>query len=379
MMTSAPLRTTPLHALHTELGARMTAFAGYELPVHYPAGILKEHLHTRESASLFDCSHMGQVAIRGPDLATVWSALEALIPADLRGLAPGQQRYGFLTNEAGGIRDDLMIVHAIDHALLVVNGAVKADDIAYLRAALDPRCTLEEHAEHALLALQGPRAAGALAPLVPDVDIAAWPFMQARAIRIDGLPCFATRSGYTGEDGFELMLPGAHAEGIARRLLAAPGVAPAGLGARDTLRLEAGLRLYGQDMDQTTTPVEAGLGWAIGAARRRTGARPGGFPGADTILRQLEQGTARRLVGLVGREKTPVRHGTKLFDTTGMPCGEVTSGTLAPNLGHPVAFAYVAKPRNEPGTALAAEVRGRAVPMTVTPLPFVSTRYYRGA
>ncbi|MBI4692546.1 MAG: glycine cleavage system aminomethyltransferase GcvT [Gammaproteobacteria bacterium] len=379
MTTSASPRPTPLRALHVERGARLTEFAGYELPVHYPAGILKEHQHTREAASLFDCSHMGQVAIRGPDMATVWSALEALVPADLASLAPGQQRYGFLTNETGGVRDDLMLVHAGDHALLVVNGAVKADDIAYLRAALDPRCALEEHPTHALLALQGPSAAAALAGLAPDVDFAAWTFMQGRALAISGIACYATRSGYTGEDGFEIMVPGEHAERLARALLAAPDVAPAGLGARDTLRLEAGLRLYGQDMDTTTTPIEAGLGWAIGAARRRRGARAGGFPGAAVILPQLDTGAARRMVGLVGSERTPVRHGTTIANGAGEVCGEATSGTLAPSLGQPVALAYVTAACAAPGTALVAKVRGRDVPMTVTKLPFVPTRYYRGA
>jgi len=370
---AAAMLKTPLHSLHVELGAKMVPFAGYDMPVSYPAGIMAEHRHCREAAALFDVSHMGQVRLVGADAAT---ALETLVPVDVVGLGLGKQRYALFTNDAGGILDDLMVTRRADHLLLVVNAGCKAADIAHLRATIASRCRIEPMADHALLALQGPAAAAVAARLAPD--LARLTFMTGSDVRIAGIDCFATRSGYTGEDGFEISVAARDAEALARALLAEPEVAPAGLGARDTLRLEAGLCLYGHEIDTTTTPIEAGLTWAIQKVRRPGGDRAGGYPGAATIERQLVRGTDRKRVGLVGSDRAPVREGAAIVDAVGITIGRVTSGTIGPSVGKPVALAYVPTALSVPGTALDAEVRGRRQPMQVVPLPFAPHRYFRG-
>ena len=308
----AALLHTPLHALHLELGAKMVPFAGYAMPVSYPQGILAEHRQCRESAVLFDVSHMGQLRLTGDDAA---AALETLVPVDIVGLAPGKQRYALFTNDAGGILDDLMVTRRDDHLFLVVNAACKEADTAHLRAHLSTRCLIEPLPERALLALQGPKAAAVMARLAPELTKLT--FMTGGEATIHGIACFATRSGYTGEDGFEISVAGAEAEALARALLAEPEVAPAGLGARDTLRLEAGLCLYGHDIDTTTTPVQAGLTWAIQKVRRPGGERAGGYPGAEAIAAQLADGAPTKRVGLVGLERVPVREGAHIVDDAG--------------------------------------------------------------
>jgi len=371
--SSTDLRT-PLYALHRELGARMVSFADYALPVSYAAGIVQEHTHTREHASLFDVSHMGQILVTGRDAA---AALEALMPADLIGLRSGRQRYALLTNDAGGVRDDLMAARLDDGYLLVVNAACKADDLAHLEAHVaardDLECTVRMLTDRALLALQGPRAADVLAAVAPDA--AALEFMDIRRIEAFGTECIVSRSGYTGEDGFEISLPAERAEAAARRLLAQPGVAPAGLGARDTLRLEAGLCLYGNELDPVTTPIEADLAWTIGRARRPGGERAGGYPGADVIGAQLRDGAPRRRVGLMPDSRVPVRAGCELLDADGRTVGTVTSGGFGPTLKRPIAMGYVGPDSATVDTELAAIVRGQRIAMRVTRLPFVPHRY----
>lgn len=369
------LRFTALHALHLELGARMVPFAGYAMPLQYPSGVLKEHLHTRKAAGLFDVSHMGQLQLRG---AAAAAALETLVPVDLIGLGLYQQRYALFTNPEGGILDDLMATAIPEGLFVVVNAACKEADTAHLRRALGAHCAIEELDQHALLALQGPSAHEVLARLAPGADVPGWTFMTARSIEIAGIGCFVTRSGYTGEDGFEISVPNALAERLARALLGEPEVLPIGLGARDSLRLEAGLCLYGHDIDTATTPVEAALTWAISKARRAEGARPGGFPGAAHILSQLEAGPARKRVGLIGLEKTPIREGTILLDEAGQAIGQVTSGGYGPTLGGALAMGYVPLALSTPGTTLRAQVRDRMVPVQVVKTPFVPHRYYRG-
>jgi len=364
---------TPLHSLHVELGAKMVPFAGYDMPVSYPAGILAEHRQCREAAALFDVSHMGQVRLVGADAA---AALETLVPVDVVGLDIGKQRYALFTNDAGGILDDLMVTRRADHLFLVVNAGCKAADIAHLRATIASRCRIEPMPEHALLALQGPAAAAVIERLAPA--LATLTFMTGADARIAGIDCFATRSGYTGEDGFEISVAARDAEALARALLAEPEVAPAGLGARDTLRLEAGLCLYGHEIDTTTTPIEAGLTWAIQKVRRPGGDRAGGYPGAATIERHLGRGTERKRVGLIGAERAPVREGAAIVDDVGIAIGRVTSGTIGPSVGKPIALAYVPTARAAPGTKLDAEVRGKRQPMQVVPLPFTPHRYFRG-
>jgi len=371
---------TPLHALHLELSARMVPFAGYAMPVQYPAGLMAEHRQCRESAALFDVSHMGQLRLEGDDAA---AALETLVPVDVIGLAPGRQRYAFFTNEAGGLLDDLMIVRpqpadaaaGFGDLFLVVNAGCKADDIAHLQRHIGGRCRVVPMPERALLALQGPKAVNALARLNPGV--AGLVFMSGGRFELAGIGCFVTRSGYTGEDGFEISVPEARAVDLARALLAQPEVGPAGLGARDTLRLEAGLCLYGHDIDATTSPIEAGLQWAIQKVRRVGGARAGGYPGAGIVDRHLAEGPPRKRVGLLGAERVPVREGTPLFDAAGQPAGTVCSGTLGPSVNRCIAMAYVPAALAAPGTPLQAEVRGRRVPMTVAAMPFNPHRYVR--
>ena len=370
---SQPLQRTPLHALHAELGAKMVPFAGYEMPVSYPAGIVAEHRQCRDSAALFDVSHMGQLRLVGDDAA---AALETLVPVDVVGLAESKQRYALFTNDAGGILDDLMVTRRVDHLFLVVNAGCKVADIDHLRAEIGGRCAIEPMPDHALLALQGPAAAAVMARLAPS--LAKLTFMSGAAATIAGIDCFATRSGYTGEDGFEISVAGEDANALARALLAAPEVKPAGLGARDTLRLEAGLCLYGHDIDTSTTPIEAALAWAIQKVRRPGGARAGGYPGAATIERQLASGTARKRGGLIGLDRAPVRVGAAIVDHGGGAIGRVTSGTVGPSVGKPVALAYVPSALAAPGTALEADVRGKRQPMQVATLPFTPHRYFRG-
>ena len=370
---SQALQRTPLHALHVELGAKMVPFAGYEMPVSYPAGIVAEHRQCRDAAALFDVSHMGQLRLVGDDAA---AALETLVPVDVVGLAESKQRYALFTNDTGGILDDLMVTRRADHLFLVVNAGCKVADVDHLRAEIGRRCAIEPMPEHALLALQGPAAGAVMQRLSPS--LAKLTFMSGAVTKIAGIDCFATRSGYTGEDGFEISVAGANAEALARALLAAPEVKPAGLGARDTLRLEAGLCLYGHDIDTSTTPIEAALAWAIQKVRRPGGARAGGYPGAATIERQLASGTARKRVGLVGLDRAPVREGAAIVDEGGGAIGRVTSGTVGPSVGKPVALAYVPSALAAVGTPLDADVRGKRQPMQVQALPFAPHRYFRG-
>lgn len=378
-MTDSALLTTPLNALHLELGARMVPFAGYSMPVQYPAGLMAEHLHTRSAAGLFDVSHMGQLRLVGPDAA---AAFESLMPVDVIGLGVGKQRYGLLLNEEGGILDDLMFVNRGDDLFVIVNGACKVADIAHIQARIGQRCQVIPLPDQALLALQGPQAVTALSRLAPGVEQLV--FMTGGAFSIGGIDCYVTRSGYTGEDGFEISVPAAQADSLARTLLAQPEVKPIGLGARNSLRLEAGLCLYGNDLDTTTTPVEAGLTWAIQKVRRAGGEREGGFPGAAKVLAQLAdlQGTAgvltRKRVGLVALDRVPVREHTELQTLAGERIGEVSSGLLGPSINQPVAMAYVRADQAALGTRLNAIVRGKPVAMQVAAMPFVPNRYYRG-
>lgn len=368
----ADLKRTVLYGLHVAEGARMVPFAGYEMPVQYPMGVLKEHLHTRSAAGLFDVSHMGQVILRGPDVA---AALETLVPVDVQGLAEGRQRYAMFTDEQGGILDDLMVANRGDHLFLVVNAACKDADIAYLRANLPAEVSVEEVAERALLALQGPQAEPALAQLLPGV--AAMRFMDVAILRWNGCEAWVSRSGYTGEDGFEISLPEERAEEFARALLAIGGVAPIGLGARDSLRLEAGLCLYGHDIDRSTSPIEAGLAWAVQKTRRRGGAREGGFPGAARILTELETGPERLRVGLLPETRAPMREGTPLYaEPEGcVPVGSVTSGAFGPSIEGPMSMGYLPKALCAPGSRVYGEVRGKRLPATVTALPFRPSTY----
>jgi aminomethyltransferase len=365
---SAPLRRTALHGLHRALGARMVPFAGYDMPVQYPDGIIAEHQHTRAQASLFDVSHMGQVRLTGADAA---GALETLVPGDLRALKPGEMRYTLFTNDVGGILDDLIVTNAGDHLFVVVNAACKDADIAHLRAHLPAGVSIEPLADRALLAVQGPAAATVLARLAPQS--ASLKFMNAAAMDVAGMRCFVTRSGYTGEDGFEISVANDSAEGLAKRLLAEPEVRAAGLGARDTLRLEAGLCLYGHDIDGTTTPIEAGLSWTIGKRRRAEG----GFPGAEIILAQLRDGPARKRVGLKPEGRAPAREHTEIHDGADERIGEVTSGGFGPTEGGPIAMGYVTAAFAAPGTPVNLMVRGTARPAQIVPLPFLPPRYFK--
>ena len=370
------LKTTPLNALHLELGARMVPFAGYSMPVQYPAGLMSEHRHTRTAAGLFDVSHMGQLRLTGADAA---AAFETLIPVDVIGLAVGKQRYGLLLSDEGGILDDLMFFKESDDSLFViVNGACKAADIAHITARIGQRCTVQPLPDRALLALQGPQAANVMARLAPGIEQLV--FMTGGNYSIAGTDCFVTRSGYTGEDGFEISVPAAQAEALARALLAQPEVAPIGLGARNSLRLEAGLCLYGNDLDTSTTPSEAGLNWAIQKVRRTGGARAGGFPGAEKVLTQIDDPSllTRKRVGLIATERVPVREPAVLENMDGQPIGQVTSGLLSPMLNQPIAMAYVGPDYAAPGTQLFAMVRGKPVPMQVSAMPFIPARYFRG-
>jgi aminomethyltransferase len=370
---SADLLRTPLYELHVELGAKMVPFAGYEMPVNYPGGIIAEHRHCRESAALFDVSHMGQLRLVGDDAA---AALETLVPVDVVDLGVGKQRYALFTNAAGGILDDLMIARRERDLFVVVNAACKAADTKHLMTHIGHRCQVIPLPERALLALQGQHAVHALQRLAPGVERLV--FMTGGTFSIGGVECFITRSGYTGEDGFEISVPADSAVALAKALLSQPEVKPAGLGARDTLRLEAGLCLYGHDINEHTTPVEAGLTWAIQKVRRPGGARAGHYPGADKIAAQLANGVQVKRVGLLGLERIPVREGAILVDGQGHKLGHVTSGTLAPTVNQPIAMAYLAANHAIANHEVYAEVRGKRQPMRVTTLPFVPPGYHRG-
>ncbi|MBR0821679.1 glycine cleavage system aminomethyltransferase GcvT [Bradyrhizobium liaoningense] len=373
------LKRTPLYDLHVSLGGKMVPFAGYDMPVQYPAGVLKEHLQTRASAGLFDVSHMGQIALRPKSgrIEDAARALERLVPQDIVAIAPGRQRYAQFTNADGGILDDLMVANFGDHLFLVVNAACKDADEAHLRANLSGDCVIDSLADRALIALQGPKAESVLAKLCAEAP--SMKFMDAGPHKVAGLDCFVSRSGYTGEDGFEISVPATHAEHLARTLLENPDVMPIGLGARDSLRLEAGLCLYGHDIDTGTTPVEAALEWSVQKSRRTAGARAGGFPGAEKILAHFDHGASRRRVGLLAQGRAPVREGALLFaDATARePIGKVTSGGFGPSLNAPVAMGYVPASLSALDTKLFAEVRGQRLPLTVAATPFVKNTYKR--
>ncbi|GHB09652.1 glycine cleavage system aminomethyltransferase GcvT [Salinicola rhizosphaerae] len=367
------LYQTPLFALHHSLGGKMVPFAGYSMPVQYPLGVKKEHEHTRQACGLFDVSHMGQVRVTGPSPA---AAMETLVTADVVGLPEGGQRYALFTNSEGGILDDLMIVNHGDSLYVVVNAACKDQDVALMRTGLGFEHEVEI-LDRGLLALQGPQASEVMRRLCPAA--CELRFMQhARFDALDG-EIWVSRSGYTGEDGFEISVPAADTERLARWFLDQPEVEPIGLGARDSLRLEAGLCLYGHDLDETTTPVEASLSWAVGKSRRLGGEREAGFPGADIVLHQMQaKDHRRRRVGLISEGRAPVREGARLFGADDREIGVVTSGSFGPSLGAPIAMAYVSVEHAEKGTTLYADVRGKKLPMTVSAMPFVEARYYRG-
>jgi aminomethyltransferase len=374
------LQKTPLHALHLELGARMVPFAGYAMPVQYPAGLMAEHHHTRASAGLFDVSHMGQLRLVGSDAA---AAFETLMPVDVLGLAPGKQRYGLLLTDEGTIIDDLMFVNRGADLFVIVNGACKAGDLRHMQERIGARCQVIPLPDRGLLALQGPQAVDALKRVVPGVEKLV--FMTGADFSWKGADLFITRSGYTGEDGFEISVPATQADAFARELLAQPEVKPVGLGARNSLRLEAGLCLYGNDIDTTTTPFEAALNWAVQKVRRTGGARAGGFPGAQKVLAQLDgsEPLTRKRVGLVALQRVPVREHTELHGVRGLGSqslriGEVTSGLLGPTIDQPIAMGYLPPEMAVPGTRVNALVRGKPVPMEVSTMPFVPNRYYRG-
>lgn len=376
---SPPLKRTPLHTLHLARGGKMVPFAGYDMPVQYTPGVLKEHLHTRASAGLFDVSHMGQIALRAKSgkVEDAALALERLVPQDILAVPPGRQRYAQFTNAAGGVLDDLMVANFGDHLFLVVNAACKAEDEALLRAQLSDSCVIEPLADRALIALQGPKAAAVLAQHCPEAP--AMRFMDAGPHRVMGLDCFVSRSGYTGEDGFEISVPAAGIEQLATALLADPAVQLIGLGARDSLRLEAGLCLYGHEIDPATTPVEADLNWSIQKSRRTGGVRASGFPGADSILAQLDGGAARKRVGLRPEGRAPVRDGAALFAdaTSAAPIGSVTSGGFGPSIGAPIAMGYLPTANAVLGDTVFAEVRGQRLPLRIVSLPFVPHSYQR--
>lgn len=366
------LKTTALHALHIKLGAKMVPFAGYDMPVQFPAGVMKEHLHTRAKAGLFDVSHMGQVILRAPDAA---SQLESLIPVDLQNLAEGRQRYGFFTNESGGIMDDLMIANRADHLFVVVNAACKDADIAHMKSHL--QCDVEQIEGRSLLALQGPASEDVLSEFVPEV--ADMCFMDVRIVQSKFGELWISRSGYTGEDGFEISVEDNQAVSFAEALLANEDVLPIGLGARDSLRLEAGLCLYGSDIDETTSPLEAGLQWAIQKSRRTGGARAGGFPGAERILGELDQGAKRARVGLLPEGRAPMRAGTNLYanETDEAAIGQVTSGAFGPTVENPISMGYVSTDNSSIDTIVFGDVRGKRLPARICALPFTPLNFKR--
>lgn len=371
---SDTLLKTPLFDLHVELGGKMVPFAGYEMPVQYPLGVKKEHLHTRDQSGLFDVSHMGQVKLTGANAA---AALEKLVPVDIIDLPVGKQRYAIFTNEEGGIMDDLMVTNYGDWIYVVVNAACKEQDIAHMRAHLGDDVEVEVLEDRALIAVQGPKTAEAIGRIQPAVhDLV---FMDSREMQIDGVDCFVSRSGYTGEDGYEISIPSSDAERLVKLFLEQPEIEAIGLGARDSLRLESGLCLYGNDIDQTTTPVEGSLLWAISKVRRADGERAGGFPGADKIYEQIaEKNYTRKRVGLLSEGRAPIREGSELFNADGEKIGTVTSGSFGPTVNQPVAMGYVETAYSALETEVFAEVRGKKLPMKVARAPFIEQRYYRG-
>lgn len=371
------LKQTPLHALHIALGAKMVPFAGYDMPVQYELGVMKEHLHTRAKAGLFDVSHMGQVIVSGASYEAAARGLETLIPIDVLGLGQNRQRYGFFTNADGGIEDDLMLANREDHVFVVVNAACKSADIAHMKAALEPEITVTEITDRALLALQGPSAESVLATFDPRA--AAMRFMDVATLDLNGVEAWVSRSGYTGEDGYEISVPTDVAEDIAQALLEHSDVEAIGLGARDSLRLEAGLCLYGHDIDATTTPVEGGLTWAIQKVRRTGGDRAGGFPGAEKVLAEMDSGAARKRVGLLPAGRAPMREGVTLFATEEAtdPIGTITSGGFGPSVGAPVAMGYVTTEHAALGTTIFGELRGKRQPLTVAKMPFTAANFKR--
>ena len=372
-MNSPELKQTPLYSLHEKLGGKMVPFAGYALPVQYPTGIIKEHQQTRDSASLFDVSHMGQIKLSGENAA---SALETLVPVDVIDLPPMHQRYAVFTNDEGGILDDLIITNAGDHLFVVVNGACKEQDIAHIESNIGDKCKIEILDDRALIAVQGPKAVDAMKRIAPQVaDLV---FMTAASVEIDNASCFVTRSGYTGEDGFEISIPNDSAARITELILDQEEVKACGLGARDSLRLEAGLCLYGHDLTTKTTPVEASLLWALSKVRRADGERAGGYPGADVILGQIAEKPQLKRVGLKPEGRAPIREGAELQNSDGTIVGHVTSGGFGATVAGPVAMGYVNRELSEIGTQLNAVVRGKLQPLTVAKLPFVTQRYYRG-
>lgn len=371
------LKRTPLYELHSELGGKMVPFAGYEMPVQYPLGIMNEHKHTRAKAGLFDVSHMGQVILKGETYEAAALAFETLMPVNVLGLKEGRQRYGLFTNDQGGIEDDLMFANRGDHIFVVVNAACKDADITRMKAALEPAVTVTPVTDRALLALQGPSAEAVLEAIAPGA--AAMKFMDVATLDWDGAALWVSRSGYTGEDGYEISVPADQAESFARRLLAHEDVEAIGLGARDSLRLEGGMCLYGHDIDAGTTPVEGNLGWAMQKVRRPGGERAGGFPGADAIFAHIENGAPRRRVGLTPGGRAPMREGVGLFASAegGTAIGKITSGGFGPTVGGPVAMGYVPAEMAAEGTTLYGELRGKRQPVTVTPLPFVAANFKR--
>ncbi|MEL0435738.1 glycine cleavage system aminomethyltransferase GcvT [Phycobacter sp. K97] len=375
--TTSELKKTPLFALHEELGGKMVPFAGYLMPVQYPMGIMGEHKHTRAKAGLFDVSHMGQVILRAGSYQAVAEAFEGLVPMDVLGLKEGRQRYGLFTNDQGGIEDDLMFANRGDHLFVVVNAACKDADIARMKATLEPAVTITPVTDRALLALQGPAAEAVLSSIVPAA--AGMKFMDVATLDADGLELWVSRSGYTGEDGYEISVPADKAEEFARRLLAHADVEPIGLGARDSLRLEGGLCLYGHDIDSEARPAAASLTWAIQKVRRAGGDREGGFPGAAAVFAEMAEGPVQRRVGLKPEGRAPMREGVELFAAAegGAPIGKITSGGFGPTVGGPVAMGYVPADMATPGTQIFGELRGKRVPVTVASLPFVAANFKR--
>lgn len=371
------LRKTPLNALHREFGAKLTEFAGYEMPVQYRLGILGEHQHTRKKAGLFDVSHMGQVILSGQSYEETALSLEKVLPMDVLGLEIGRQRYGFLTNDDGGILDDLMFSNRGDHIFVVLNAACKDSDIKYLRSLLEPNISIKEIENRALIALQGPASEAVLGKYHPQIKN--MKFMDVETLPIDGSECWISRSGYTGEDGFEISIPAEAAEPITRSILSNQNVEFIGLGARDSLRLEAGLCLYGHDIDQATTPVEASLTWAIQKARRSNGSRASGFIGSEIILKQLAGGTNKKRVGLLPQTRAPMREGVEIFatETSKEAIGKITSGGYGPTVGYPIAMGYINSEYANSEDDLFGELRGKRVPVKVSNLPFVPLNFKR--
>lgn len=371
------LARTPLYDLHLELGAKMVPFAGYEMPVQYPAGVMKEHQHTRAKAGLFDVSHMGQVILRSSSIENVSLAFETMVPVDVLGLSEGRQRYGFFTNPTGGIEDDLMFANRGDHLFVVVNAACKEADIARMKTVLPADVSVDVNTDRALLAIQGPTAAEALSTL--NAAVAEMKFMDVATVELVGCDCWVSRSGYTGEDGYEISVPSEKAVALARALLDHPDVEPIGLGARDSLRLEAGLCLYGHDVDTSTSPVEAGLTWAIQKSRRLGGARAGGFPGDERILTELAEGASRKRVGLKPAGRAPMREGVPLYATeeSSEQIGSITSGGFGPTVGGPVAMGYLPSELAKAGTTVFGDLRGKRQALTVSALPFTPANFKR--